>query len=214
MTFVPCRFRLPSFTLSGMYINSSSPFPTDSAALSPGYGDAATRWPATVFPPYTEPGLQNFLARLSSAAAGDLMPNLPTLSEPNLYTLAAALARSGHSDGALPAALLAELRWRNCRAMGADPTGAVRRGRLLQLVAAFTPLATLGASSLQRHKLAGVCPFCAAAASFQVFLPQVRWRCWACARHGGLLEFAEHLLETAAANSRPSPTPDTGPAAS
>ena len=127
---------------------------------------------------------------------GDLISALPGLSEPGLYTLTAALAQGCHSgplaDG-LADAIIAELRWRNCRAMGTDPAGPVRRGRLIQIVGAFSKLGTLGASSLQRQKLGGRCPFCQTEA-FQVFLPTVRWRCFGCERGGGLLEFAEQLL--------------------
>jgi len=97
-------------------------------------------------------------------------------------------------DQDLRHALVAELRWRNCKAMGTDPTGPVRRGRLIQLVATCTILDRAGASSLRRDNLAGDCPFCGAS-EFRVFLPAVRWRCFACAREGALLEFAEVLLE-------------------
>ncbi len=165
---------------------------------------AATHWPVTVFPPHTDDLLRDYFAHLVNMSRDDLIAVLPGLSEPGLYTLAAALARGSHraADAAangpatagLAEALVAELRWRNCRAMGTDPSGPVRRGRLLQMVGAFTGLRRVGASSLQRGKLAGRCPFCAAE-SLQVFLPSVRWRCFSCQRDGGLLEFAESLLE-------------------
>ena len=175
---------------------------TDSASIAD-YSELAAQWPFTDYPPQTARELRDFFAHLVNVSQGDLIAALPGLSELGLYTLTAALGRgchfdpnsmaSGPSTEGLADALISELRWRNCRAMGTDPTGPVRRGRLMQLVGAFTELRTLGASSLQRQKLAGRCPFCASE-SFQVFLPSVRWRCFGCERGGGLLEFAEQLL--------------------
>lgn len=196
---------------------SSTTLPVDSAtALRP--ADADLRWPAAPFPPLTDHYLRDFLTRLLSAMPGDLTARLPTMREPNLYILAVATARYGRAGDRdqLAAALRAELRWRNCRNMGADPTGAVRRGRLLQLCHAGAALTVAGPSPLQRDKLSGDCPFCAAGASFQVFLPQVRWRCFHCDRSGGVLEFAENLLTAIPppSSSPEPPTPGSGPAAS
>ena len=153
------------------------------------------------YPPYTATYLRDFLAHLVSVSAGNPVSLLTSLSEPGLYALAAALSSvTGDSplwhDDNLRESLIAELRWRNCKAMGTDPRGAVRRGRLVQLVASCTSLSVAGASSLQRQNLSGECPFCSAP-DFRVFLPAVRWRCFACDRQGALLEFAESLLESA-----------------
>ena len=198
---------------------------TDSGDI-PRRSEPAAEWPATVFPAYADQYLRDFLAHLLNVSQGSPAAILPTLSEPSLYTLAVALARvrpalspdapatdalatdglATSTDG-LPDALLAELRWRNCRAMGTDPAGPARRGRLLQIIGAFGQLRTLGPSPLQRHKLAGRCPFCQSA-MFQVFLPSVRWRCFDCQRGGGLLEFAECLLTAPSSSTR-----DTLPAA-
>ena len=168
---------------------------TDSAGVAD-YSQPATQWPFTDYPPHTDQELQDFYAHLVNVSRGDLVSALAGLSEPGLYTLSTALARISHNEPlaeGLADAIIAELRWRNCRAMGTDPSGPVRRGRLIQIVSAFTELKTLGASSLQRQKLAGQCPFCHAE-SFQVFLPSVSWKCFGCERGGGLLEFAESLL--------------------
>lgn len=163
--------------------------------------DLSPQCPYVHYPPYTTTYLRDFLAHLVSVSAGNPVSLLTSLSEPGLYALAAALG-SGvgndllrHDDN-LREALIAELRWRNCKAMGTDPRGAVRRGRLVQLVASCTSLSVAGASSLQRQNLSGECPFCSAP-DFRVFLPAVRWRCFACDRQGALLEFAESLLESA-----------------
>ena len=188
---------------------SLSPLVTDSVLLSaePDTDAAPVPWPSVDFPPYTDQLLGDFLARLSSLAAGNLADGLSTLSEPGLYALAAALARSGfpgdrasvpHDAADVVPALLAELRRRGCRGMGTNPTGPVRRGRLLQLIGPFTSLTTSGAAPSQRDKLAGECPFCASGSSFQVSLSQVSWQCFSCARQGALPEFAERLLETIA----------------
>ncbi|MXZ92734.1 MAG: hypothetical protein F4W95_07825 [Chloroflexi bacterium] len=168
---------------------------TDSASVAD-YAEPATQWPFTDYPPLTDQELGGFFDHLVNVSRGDLVSALPGLSEPGLYTLAAALGRGSRGEAlteGLTDALVAELRWRNCRAMGTDPAGPVRRGRLLQMVRAFTELKALGASSLQRQKLAGRCHFCQSE-SLQVFLPSVRWRCFGCERGGGLLEFAEELL--------------------
>ena len=176
----------------------------DSASASAAdYSQPAAQWPFTVYPPYADQELRDFFVHLANVSRDDLIAALPGLSEPGLYILTAALARGSHrgpdpatsasSTDGLPDALIAELRWRNCRAMGTDPRGPVRRGRLIQTVSTFTELRALGASSLQRQKLAGRCPFCQTEL-FQVFLLSVRWRCFGCRRGGGLLEFAECLL--------------------
>lgn len=103
-------------------------------------------------------------------------------------------------NGVTPAAIIAELRrelrHRNGRAMGSDPAGAVRRGRLLQLIGSFTTLSRSGASPLQRNRISGDCPLCDGAATLSVFLESVRWRCFACDRQGGLPEFAAAMLDT------------------
>lgn len=88
-----------------------------------------------------------------------------------------------------------ELGWRSCRAMGHNPTGAVRRGRLLQLIGSFTTLARRGASPLQRNRVSGDCPLCGGSATLSVFLDSVRWRCFGCGRQGGLPEFAVAMLD-------------------
>lgn len=88
-----------------------------------------------------------------------------------------------------------ELGWRNCRAMGHNPTGAVRRGRLLQLTGSFTTLARRGASPLQRNRVSGDCPLCGGAAALSVFLDSVRWRCFGCGGQGGLPELAGAMLD-------------------
>ena len=88
-----------------------------------------------------------------------------------------------------------ELGWRNCRAMGHNPIGAVRRGRLLQLIGSFTTLSRRGASPLQRNRVSGDCPLCGGSATLSVFLDSVRWRCFGCGRQGGLPEFAVAMLD-------------------
>ncbi len=181
----------------------SPPFPTDSVLFSAEPDADLTQCPAVEFPAYTDQHLREFLNHLSGLSAGNPADTLPRLSEPGLYALAVALARSGSEDAGSPVpsdaknvvpSLLTELRRRNGRGIGADPVGPVRRGRLLQLVGTFTKLATPGTSPRQRHNLVGACPFCAAASSFQVSLPTVSWQCLSCSRSGALLEFAECLL--------------------
>ena len=163
------------------------------------FDDLSPQCPYVHYPPYTAKYLRDFLAHLVSVSAGNPASLLTSLSEPGLYALAAALGSGVGDDDPLRddknlcETLLAELRWRNCKAMGTDPRGAVRRGRLIQLVASCTSLSAAGASSLQRNNLAGECPFCSSP-DFRIFLPPVRWRCFACDRQGALLEFAEQLL--------------------
>ena len=174
--------------------------PTDSVNLFPDAQSNPAN-PHVEFPPYSRHYLSNLVANLIRISGADPAAALPSLAEPALYALAAAIAINDPSCGEnLPngfvTALLAELRWRNCRAMGGDPTGPVRRGRLIQLVTSCTTLRTLGVTPAQTHKLVGACPFCSSA-RFQLFLPSVCWRCFDCERQGGLLEFAESLLLTA-----------------
>ena len=198
----------------------TSSFPTDSYLFLTGDDAEPTEWPATRFPEYTEERLTQFVDHLWAMSNGDLASGLPTLSIAGLYTLVVVLARAagvGHGcwiadariTEQLPAAapaLLAELRRRDCRGLGDDPTGPVRRGRLLQLVGAFTPLSQPGATTRQRRKMQGACPFCCQPASLLVSLPAVTWRCFECDRSGGLREFAECLL-TRAENGSVAPGP-------
>ena len=197
----------------------TSSFPTDSYLFLTGDDAEPTEWPATRFPEYTDERLTQFVDHLRAVSNDDLASGLPALSSAGLYTLIVVLARAaGVGQGSwtadaritrqLPAAapaLLAELRRRDCRGLGDDPTGPVRRGRLLQLVGAFTPLSQSGATARQRQKMRGACPFCSAPASLQVSLPAVTWRCFQCDRSGGLREFAECLL-TRAENGSADPT--------
>ena len=193
----------------------TSSFPTDSYLYLAGDDAEPAEWPATRFPAYTDERLTQFADHLWAMSNGYLASGLPTLSIAGLYTLVVVLARAagvGHGSWTadaritdqLPAAtpaLLAELRRRDCQGMGYDPTGPVRRGRLLQLVGAFTPLSQLGATTRQRRKMRGACPFCSDPASLQVSLPAVTWRCFECGQSGGLREFAECLLTQALARS-------------
>ena len=181
---------------------------TDSASDGVAAGDAGggdgggageEEYPASVFPPYDRRQLRALRERLRAAAGGAPASALAlsAVPEPGLYALAAALAgESGESGGGgeLAARLRAELRTRNCRGMGVDPVGAVRRGRLLQLIESFTTLRVAGVSSLQRRRMRGGCPLCGEADSLRVSLALARWQCFACGRSGGLLEFAEELL--------------------
>lgn len=190
----------------------TSSLPTDSYLFLTGDDAELTEWPATPFPEYTNERLTQFVDHLRAVSNDDLASGLPLLSNAGLYTLVVVSARAaglGHSPwkvarcirDQLPAAapaLLAELRRRDCRGMGDDPTGPVRRGRLLQLVGAFTLLSQPGATARQRRKMQGDCPFCSDPASLQVSLPAVTWRCFRCERSGGLREFAECLLTRAA----------------
>lgn len=189
----------------------TSSFPTDSYLFLTGDAAEQTEWPATRFPEYTDEHLTQFVDRLWAMSNGDLASSLPLLSNAGLYTLVVVLARAagaglGSWDAdrricqqlhAATPDLLAELRRRDSRAMGDDPTGPVRRGRLLQLVGAFTPLSHLGGTTRQRRKMRGACPFCDQPASLQVSLPAVTWRCFECGQSGGLREFAECLLTRA-----------------
>ena len=179
--------------------------PIDSALLPSELVAPPDRLATRIFPPHDERRLRDFAEYLSESSEGNPANCLSSLSEPGLYALVVALTMgSGAEAGsraltdfaaAVPA-LLSELRRRDCRGMGADPIGPVRRGRLLQLVGTFMTLTPAGGSPLrQEDKLMGDCPFCGAGASFQVYLPGVRWQCFGCARSGALLEFAEYLLE-------------------
>lgn len=186
----------------------TSSCPTDSYLFLTGDDAAQTECPATQFPEYTDEHLIQFVDRLWAMSNGDLASGLPVLSIAGLYTLVVVLARAagvGHGSwiadariaAQLPAAtpaLLAELRRRDYRGLGEDPTGPVRRGRLLQLVSAFTPLSQLGSTARQRRKMRGACPFCGQPMSLQVSLPSVIWCCFECGQSGGLGEFAECLL--------------------
>ena len=178
---------------------TSYAFPTDSATetLNP---DPPSLYPYVHYPAFSPQYLRQLLDRLHSLSHGDLAGVLPSLNEPTLYALGAALSlpdpeRSVEIAGDLHVRLGEELRFRGGRTMGSDPTGQVRRGRLIQLAATFTTLSVAGVSALQRHTLAGLCPFCRVA-RFRLFLPSVLWHCFACHRDGALLEFAEQLLET------------------
>ena len=117
--------------------------------------------------------LTQFVDRLWAVSNGDLASSLSVLSSAGLYTLVVVLARAagvGHGSwradrrirDQLPAAapaLLAELRRRDHRrVMGGDPTGPVRRGRLLQLVGAFTLLSQPGCDGSPRPEDAGRLP--------------------------------------------------------
>ena len=179
-----------------MTINAS---PTDSARPFPDV-DASTQYPYVHYPPYSRQYLGELPQHLVNVSGGDPVAVLPSLTEATLYALAAATVLTnpslpGYATGGLIDPLRAELRWRNCRTMGADPVGPVRRGRLIQMASTFTNLTRVGASPLQRYTLVGRCPCCDASA-FRLFLPSVYWRCFACDREGALLEFAEHLLQT------------------
>ena len=162
------------------------------------FDEASQQYPYVHYPPYTAAYLRDFLAHLASVSAGNPVSLVNSLNEPGLYTLAAAIGSGAGDDLLRPDdnlrdTIIAELRWRNCKEMGTDPQGPARRGRLVQLAASCTTLTVVGASTLQRHNLAGECPFCRAP-DFRVFLPPVSWRCFACDRRGALLEFAEQLL--------------------
>ena len=175
----------------------SNPVPTDSADTA--ITSESPQYPYVDYPPYSQQQLHDLLTHLVNISGSDLASALSSLTEPTLYALAAALAISNQTTHpyvakAATRPLREELRWRAARAMGTDPSGPTRRGRLVQMAGTFTTLTIAGASPLQRTKLLGVCPFCASH-DFQLMLPTVRWRCFSCHRDGGLLEFAEHLLE-------------------
>ena len=183
-------------------------FPTDSYLFLAGDDAEQAEWPATHFPDYTDERLTQFVDHLWTMSNGDLESGPPVLSIAGLYTLVVVLAKAagiGHgswtADARITAqlptvtpALLAELRRRDCRSLGSDSTGPVRRGRLLQLLGAFTSLSQPGSTARQRQKMQGACPFCGQRASMQVSLPSVTWRCFECSQSGGLREFAECLL--------------------
>ncbi len=189
--------------------------PIDSVLLFPGPERASSRLPVANFPPLTDQRLREFLERFSALAGDNLVNGLSSLSEPGLYALAAAIARadalamepaianqySADQCSAVVPSLLAELRRRNCRGMGTDPAGPTRRGRLLQIISAFTALTSPGASPREQTRLLGACPFCNAEASLQVSLAAVRWQCFACLRSGALPEFAQCLLERVASDT-------------
>ena len=207
-------------TLYGL-VTTEPPSTDSTSANDHREADATADYPATSFPPHTRASLQDFLARLAMASANVSAPSLAMVSEPNLYTLIAAVFWFGRNSGAdLDAALVsagfipdgpdsgtghawatllpdlrAELRWRGCQSMGRNPTGSVRRGRLLQLVGSFTTLTRYSASPLHLHRLSADCPLCHAPAACCVFLANVQWRCFACDRCGGLPEFADQLLD-------------------
>ena len=178
----------------------------DAAAIADEF-DAPDAWDelsAVSYPPYTTAQLQDFMRRISTALPGTTEITLAAVSEPGLYTLTAALFAFANRNAdppagraaALIAELCRELRQRNGRAMGSDPAGPVRRGRLLQLIGSFTTLSRAGASPLQRHRISGDCPLCAGPKTLSVFLASVRWRCFACDRQGGVPEFAAAMLDT------------------
>lgn len=176
--------------------------PYTDSSLAGDLDESSDQFPCAHYPPYSSSYLRDFLAHLNNRFGGDVASAVPSLGEPGLYALSAALALGLHvgqfeAGDNLRDALVAELRWRNCKGMGTQPRGSVRRGRLVQIAASCTTLTVAGASHLQRHNLAGDCPFCRAS-DFRVFLHTVRWRCFACGRQGGLLEFAESLLHTGA----------------
>ena len=193
----------------------TSSFPTDSYLFLTGDHAEPTEWPATRFAEYTDERLAQFADHLWAVSNGDLASGLPVLSGAGLYTLVVALASAagvGHVSWtadvrvrdqllATAPALLVELRRRDYRGLGDNPTGPVRRGRLLQLVGAFTSLSQPGGATRQRQKMQGACPFCDEPASLQVSLPTVTWRCFGCEKSGALREFAECLLTRAVRRS-------------
>lgn len=186
---------------------------TDSSVATHG-GESTSYFQEVQYPPYSLQYLHEMLTHLLNVSESNLASALPSLNEPTLYALAAALALDNppipvEVTAGLVGGLREELRWRDCHTMGTDPTGPVRRGRLVQMANTLTTLAAGGSSVLQRHKLVGVCPFCGEP-EFQLFLRTVGWRCFACDRQGALLEFAECLLETCPpAESIPSSPPPT-----
>ncbi len=178
--------------------------PIDSVLLFPEPETAPSHLPAANFPPLTDQRLREFLGRFYALAGDNVVNSLSSLSEPGLYALVAAVARADALEpepsiadqfSAVVPSLLAELRRRNCRGMGTDPAGPVRRGRLLQLIGALTTLTSPVTSPREQTKLVGACPLCDAESSLQVSLTKVQWQCFSCSRNGALLEFAEYLLE-------------------
>ena len=183
--------------------------------------DTPANLPVVSYPPYTAAQLREYLRHAMLTISDQPEISLAAASEPGLYALAAALfsvvrntvtrnndsggpdgrAGSGLTDVELTYANLIgevrrELGWRNCHTMGRDPTGAVRRGRLLQLIGSFTTLSRPGASPLQRRRISGECPLCAGEGKLSVFLDGVQWRCFGCDRQGGLPEFAAAMLDS------------------
>ena len=116
----------------------TSSFPTDSYLFLTGDDAEPTEWPAVQFPEYTDERLTQFVDHLRAVSNDDLASGLPALSSAGLYTLVVVLARAagvGHGSWTAHAhvteqqpaaapALLAELRRRDYRGMGDDPTGA------------------------------------------------------------------------------------------
>ena len=183
--------------------------------------DAPANLPVVSYPPYTAAQLREYLRHAMLTISDQPEISLAAASEPGLYALAAALfslvrnsatrngdsggpdgrAVSGLTDaeltyGKLIGEVRRELGWRDCRTMGRDPTGVVRRGRLLQLIGSFTTLSRPGASPLQRRRVSGDCPLCAGEGTLSVFLDGVRWRCFGCGQQGGLPEFAAAMLDS------------------
>ena len=121
-------------------VNSLS---TDSFLYLVGEEAGPTEWPAASFPEYTDDRLQGFVDHLWAASDGNLTAGVSVLSGPGLYTLTVALARADGTGrqpssreqriaaqtASIAPALLTELRRRDCRGMGDDPTGPVRRGQ-------------------------------------------------------------------------------------
>ena len=201
------------------------PQPVDSDASLRPESEMNPAWPAVFYPTATPGEMFRCLNSRTPRLFADLTGYLVMLPEPDLYLLAAAVfwlhqhpeageswdiscfggepeiqdarAPVGIWSPRLAAALLTELGWRNCREMGSNPTGAARRGRLLQFISTFAPLSRSGPSPTHRGKMLGNCPFCAARAELCVLLPEVRWRCFSCELGGGLLEFGQEILYAA-----------------
>ena len=201
------------------------PQPVDSDASLRPESEMNPAWPAVFYPTATPGEMFRCLNSRTPRLFADLTGYLVMLPEPDLYLLASAVFRLHQHPEAveswdiscfggepeiqdarapveiwslrLAAALLTELGWRNCREMGSNPTGAARRGRLLQFISTFAPLSRSGPSPTHRGKMLGNCPFCAARAELCVLLPEVRWRCFSCELGGGLLEFGQEILYAA-----------------
>ena len=144
--------------------SSTEPAP-DSATLDSQRGPwLQTPYPAVAYAPHTVAGLQDFLVRLARESGGAMLASLPGGRRTHALhvdrSAVSVQSRAGQPSGINPdlrrvssgcgrldsesnwparlqTDLQAELRWRNCRGMGQDPIGGVRRGRLLQLVARF-----------------------------------------------------------------------------
>ena len=132
-----------AFALHGVF-TTDRPSADSATVNNHSEADAAVDYPATSFPLYTHARLQDFLARLAMASANVSSPSLAMVSEPNLYTLIAAVfwfgrdsdadldavlgsagfipecpdTGTGHAWATLLPDLRAELRWRNCQSMG------------------------------------------------------------------------------------------------